>query len=245
MVTSDHTAARDQASAVTLASQGLFISGGNDGAGNPLSTAALVNPSGQIKLTAIAAPMLAPRLGHAVAAAHFPDGDGALLFGGLSLGSNAPVAERMLNQAFSAYAVGAVENRVNATATTMPSGDILILGGKSASAAALASGLVITPGMSARPLSAALSVARAGHTATLTATATPELLVCGGTDAAGVAQASCDVLDVASYMIKRTLPLEIARTGHAATALETGPVVIAGGRDATGAPLASIEIYTP
>ena len=100
----------------------------------------------------------------------------------------------MLGQTFVAYDVGAQENRVNATATTMPNGDVLILGGKTATGA-VASGLVITPTVptaTVTPLPMALSVARAGHTATLTGN---DLVVCGGADATGTVQASCDVLD--------------------------------------------------
>ena len=158
--------------------------------------------------------MVAPRIYHAAAAAKFPDGDGAILFGGLPTGATAmPVAERLIGQAFATYDVGAQENRLNATATTMPNGDVLVLGGKTAAGGAQMSGLVLTPTVPAptvTPLPGALSVAREGHTATLTGN---DLVVCGGADATGALQASCDVLDATTYGRKSTIPLATARRG--------------------------------
>ena len=241
----DPIGGRAYAAGTTLGSGSILVSGGVDMTGAAQPTAGLVNPSGAIKLTLIASPMAAARVGHAVAPAHFPDGDGALLFGGLAPGSTGgAVAERLVGQTFSAYDVGTAENRINATATTMPSGDILVLGGKTR-AGAVASGLVVSPtapGASVSPLAGALSVAREGHTATLVGT---ELLVCGGADAKGALQASCDVLDAMTYGLKRTVPLATARRGQSAELLETHLVILAGGFGADGAPLASIEIYTP
>jgi hypothetical protein len=72
-----------------------------------------------------------------------------------------------------------------------------------------------------------------------------DLVVCGGADATGMAQASCDILDATTYGRKSTVPLAVARRGHTSETMETGVVVIAGGVGSDGAPLASIEIYTP
>lgn len=242
----DPIGARAYADATVLSSGSILVSGGFDGNGAPLSSAGLINPDGTIKLTQLASPMAAARAGHAVAPAKFSDGgEGAILFGGLPAGSTgAPVAERLVGQAFSAYDVGAQANRSGATATRMPTGDVLVLGGKTA-AGAQSSGLVITPNApsaTVTPLPGALSVAREGHTATLTGN---DLVVCGGADASGALQASCDVFDAMTYARKSTVPLAAARRGHSAQLLETGIVLIAGGIGSDGAPLASIEIYTP
>lgn len=241
---SDMLTPRSYANVTALSSGDLLITGGADDAGNPVGTAGLVNPDGAVRLAAIPSPMVAPRLGHAVAPAKFPDGDGAILFGGLAPGATGPVAERLVGQAFTAYDVGAQDNRVNATATLMPSGDVLVLGGKTA-AGAQASGLVISPtapSATVTPLPNALSVAREGHTASLTGN---ELLVCGGADASGALQASCDVLDAMTYALVRTIPLSVGRRDHVAAVLETGTVLLAAGTGADGAPLGSIELYTP
>lgn len=228
-----------------LAAGGIAITGGVDASGNALASAGLVTPTGTIRLSTLPSPMAAARVGHAAAPAKFPDGEGAILFGGLPPGATGqPVAERLVGQAFSAYDVGAVENRINATATLMPSGDVLVLGGTTA-AGAQASGLVIsptTPSATVTPLPAALSVARTGHTAALTGN---DLVVCGGADASGTVQASCDILDAMTYARKSTVPMATGRRGHRADVMETGIVVMAAGFGADGAPLASIEIYTP
>lgn len=237
-------AARAYPTKVILASGAILVTGGVDASANVLSSAGLIPNTGTIKLSATSGPMAAARVGHAGAAAKFPEGDGAILFGGLPPGATGmPVAERIVGQGFSAYDVGAQENRINATATTMPNGDVLVLGGKTA-AGAQASGLVITPTVPATvtALPNALSVAREGHTASLTGN---DLVVCGGADAMGAAQPSCDVLDAMSYARKSTIPLATARRGASSETMETGIVVIAGGLGADGAPLASMEIYTP
>ena len=236
--------ARGYPTKIVLGSGAIIVSGGEDATGTALSSAGLINPMGAVMLTTLASPMAAARIGHAGAAATFPDGAGAVIFGGLPAGATGPVAERLIGQGFAAYDVGTQDNRVNATATTMPNGDVLVLGGKTASGAQ-ASGLVITPTVpsaTVTPLPAALSVAREGHTASLTGT---DLVVCGGADATGSLQASCDILDGTTYAIKATVPLATARRGASSEVMETNLVVIAGGTGSDGAPLASMEIYTP
>ena len=237
--------ARAYATKIILSGGAILITGGIDANGVAQSSAALVNFDGAIKLTTVSGPMAAARVGHAGADAKFPDGDGALIFGGLPTGATTlPVAERVVGQAFSVYDVGAQPNRIGATATTMPNGDVLILGG-STSTGAQSSGLVITPTLpsgTVTPLPMALSVPRTGHTATVTG---GDLVVCGGADDMGMALASCDVLDAMTYGRKSTVPLATARRGHTSELMETGVIVIAGGIGADGAPLASMEIYSP
>ena len=106
------------------------------------SSAALINSMGAIQLATLSTPMAAPRVGHATAGATFPDGDGAHPVRRLALRrQRRRWPSGSSGQAFSAYDVGAQPNRINATATTMPNGDVLILGGKTATGA-VASGLV-------------------------------------------------------------------------------------------------------
>jgi hypothetical protein len=237
--------ARAYPTKIILAQGAILVTGGVDASGNAQASAGLVNFDGAITLTTVSGPMAAARVGHAGAAAKFPEGDGALLFGGLPTGTTGqPVAERVVGQSFSAYDVGAQPNRTGATATTMPTGDVLILGGAT-STGAQSSGVVITPtspSATVTPLPMALSVPRSGHTASITG---GDLVVCGGVDDKGMAQASCDVLDAMTYGRKSTVPLSVARTGATSETMETGVVVIAGGIGADGAPLASMEIYTP
>jgi hypothetical protein len=154
------------------------------------------------------------------------------------------VAERLVGQSFAPLDVSA-PNRVGATATTLATGDVLILGGAGDDGKALASGLVL--GLGALPptvtaLPSALSSPRAGHTTTVVG---KDLLVCGGVDNKGAPLATCDLLDGTTLAIKKTLMLGTARTQHSAAVLETGPIVIAGGLGADGMPLTAMEIYTP
>ncbi len=241
----DAFTARSFPNGAVLASGDTLITGGLDGNGMPLNTGGLVNPSGAIRLTALATPMAAARSGHAVAAAHFSDGDGAILFGGLAAGSTLPVAERLVGQTFAAYSLGVtLPNLVDATATTMPNGDVLILGGQHDDGTVSQGGIVISPGVTpptVTQLPTALSVARVGHSATISGSV---LVVCGGADGTGTAQGSCDILDTSSYAIQATVPLATPRRNHVSQLLETGDIVIAGGLGSDGKPTASIELFT-
>jgi hypothetical protein len=236
--------ARSYADGTLLLSGATLISGGIDGNGVAQASAAWVLPSGTIKLGALASPMAAARVGHAVAPARFPDGDGALIFGGLG-GGTGPVAERLYNQNFAAYDLGAQDNRDYATATRLPDGQILILGGKTKNGVER-SGLLVVIGAdglaTVTALPTILSVARAAHTATLDGN---ELLVCGGIDGGNVRQPSCDIIDAKAFTLARTVPLSDARSGHSAGLLDNGVVVLAGGIGSDGKPLSSIELYTP
>jgi hypothetical protein len=234
---------RSYADGTVLLSGSTLVSGGADGNGNALDSAALINPDGAVKLSAIASPMASPRAGHAVAPARFVDGDGALLFGGLGSRTGS-VAERLVGQSFSAFDIGAVPNRDHATATRVPNGDILILGGRSATGVE-SSGLLISLGGNPPAVTAlpdVLSVGRTAHSATL---AGDELIVCGGADGTGMPQATCDVIDAKSYARKRTIALSDARSGHSASTLDNGLIILAGGIGTDGRPLSSIELYTP
>jgi hypothetical protein len=241
------TDARSQPGFAILPSGSALVAGGLDGNGMPLATAALLTTDSSPTLTPVPSPMAAARSQMAIAPAKFPDGEGAILFGGLPINSTAPVAERLVGQAFSAYDLGAQPNRTGATATQLHDGRVLVLGGHDDSGAVLATGFVITPGTPAQvtALPTALSTPRDGHSATLLANSTFDLLVCGGLGQDGKPIASCDVLDGSSLAIKSTIPLGLARTQLSATLLETGNVLLAGGLDPSGAPSGVIEIYTP
>jgi hypothetical protein len=242
-VPSDTLTARSRPNLTLLKSGTALLSGGANAAGEAIGTAALLATSGTVRLSAIASPMVAPRLGHAVAPATFPDGDGAVLFGGLAPGSTFPIAERLIGQSFTAYDV-ALPNRTGATATALPSGAILLLGGTGDDGLALPSGALIIPSVppTVTPIESALSSARVGHTATLLGT---DVLVCGGANATGEVLATCDLVKGPTYDLRETIPLPAARRDHTAVTLETGVVLLAGGAAANGEPLASMDIYTP
>lgn len=235
------TDARSFANVVVLGSGSALVSGGLSATGQRLGTAAFLQTAGTARLTAISTPMAAPRFGHAVAAAKFPDGDGALLFGGLGSDSGA-VAERLVGQSFSSYDLG-IPNRDFASATPLPDGSLLITGGKSSTGVESSAIHVIpsTPPL-VTVLDGLLSVPRQHHTTTL---AGDNVLVCGGDNDAGTVHGSCDLITAGTLQRKAVLNLSIARTKHAAVPLETGPVLIAGGVGTDGKPLAILDVYTP
>jgi hypothetical protein len=228
-----------------LSGGNALVTGGFDASGARLASAATVVTSTSPTYTPVATSMVAPRALHAAAAVTLSDGKaGALLMGGLDDGSTAPVAERLTDQNFATIDLPGLENRLGATATTLMSGKVLLLGG-SIGGTSVASGWVIDTSQSPAvmtSLPAAMSAARVGHSATLVGS---DVLVCGGADASGTPGDSCDLIDGSSYMIKTTQHMANARRGHLALQLETGPVVILGGFGADGKPLSAVEIYTP
>ena len=98
---------------------------------------------------------------------------------------------------------------------------------------------------------AAMTLARAGHTATLLADGT--VLVAGGVfNGTGVSTTSaeiycavvagpCTAPDLGTFMTVGAMGT--ARTGHTATLLADGRVLVAGGFDATGTPTPTAEVY--
>ena len=241
--------ARSQANVLVLGSGSGLVSGGLSEAGTPLSSALLVAAGGSARFSPLSKPMFAARYRHAGAAAHFPEGDGALLIGGVADGdTSSPVVERLIGQSFdNTFDATGIENRWDATATAISGGVLLVGGTTPAPGGRVATSSVVyiptdTKGPVIRYDALNLSP-RAGHTATVVGN---DLLLCGGYDATNKLIASCDLLTINPVIaFKKTIVLGKARKGHVAVALETGPVLIAGGVDDQDRPLASIEIYTP
>ena len=81
-----------------------------------------------------------------------------------------------------------------------------------------------------------MSVARAGHSATLFANG--RVLIAGG-DAAG----SAEIFDLAAGTSTATGNMGVARSMHSAALLQDGRVFVVGGRDGSGNELLSGEIF--
>lgn len=134
------------------------------------------------------------------------------------------------------------------TATRLPGGRVLVLGGRADGSSVLASALEYTPAAGAAgswaASSFALGTARARHTATLLGDGT--VLVAGGEDGSGapIVQAlAAEVFDPAAGATA-TSGTMTARTRHTATRLPDGDVLVVGGWDGA-AELASAELYRP
>lgn len=127
------------------------------------------------------------------------------------------------------------------TATLLPSGRVLVVGGYNGSASLASAELYDPAGNDWVPV-APPSAARRAHTATLLPNG--KVLVTGGYD--GLATlASAELYDPSSNSWKTTAGLNFARRAHSATLLSNGKVLVAGGYDSIGNVLSSAELYDP
>src|SRR6266702_4938905 len=121
------------------------------------------------------------------------------------------------------------------SATLLPSGQWLLLGGDSAPAAAS----VLDPKTGQKSQVGSLIHPRSGHTAT----ALPDgsVLVLGGVDERGERVRTAELFDANSGRFNDISGLEsLSRAQHTATLLSDGNVLILGGRDGTELPAAPI-----
>ncbi len=146
--------------------------------------------------------------------------------------------------------MGWEDGRVDHTATLLPGGMVLVVGGQ-AGRGASATGELVDPtrGVVAR---LPLSRPRSGHTATLLLDGS--VVVLGGRDEEGRARADGEIFEVPaseerSYApelgaFRRAGALATARADHSATLLPDGTILVVGGRNA-GGELSSAEVYDP
>jgi N-acetylneuraminic acid mutarotase len=125
------------------------------------------------------------------------------------------------------------------TATLLPLGKVLVVGG--ANGAALANAELYDPVSGTWSAAASPAEARAAHTATLLASG--KVLVVGGGPLA-TPLASAELYDPASNTWSAAGSLGNARTQHTATLLPSGKVLVAGGVGSGGV-LYSAELYDP
>ncbi|UMR29608.1 DUF6531 domain-containing protein [Massilia sp. MB5] len=135
--------------------------------------------------------------------------------------------------------------RPGQSATQLPDGRWLLLGGQGVDREAVASvALLDAQTGKSEKLAATLLQARRGHSASLLPDGA--VLVLGGVDGAGNVVALAELLDLDQVRSQALPPLPlIARSGHSATVLADGRLLIAGGADARGQPVYEAEIYDP
>lgn len=130
------------------------------------------------------------------------------------------------------------------TATRLPDGRVLVIGGITGgvgNTSVLASCELYDPTAGSWSLTGSLAQGRSAHTATLLPDG--RVLVAGGSDAAGAPLAGCELFDPAAGTWTATGGLQAARSGPTATMLPHGAVLLVGGRGADGLALASTELY--
>ena len=127
--------------------------------------------------------------------------------------------------------------RYQHTATLLPNGKVLVVGGYNGSQ--LASAELYDPASGLWTATGSLTTARQDHTATLLPNG--KVLVAGGYDGSRYL-ASAELYDPSSGIWTATGSLATARSVHTAALLPKGKVLVAGGYNSSGA-LASAELY--
>ena len=131
--------------------------------------------------------------------------------------------------------------RVNASATRLDDGRVLITGGDVGGI--ISSDVeIFDPASGESTFAALLQEPRTGHASALLADGT--VLIVGGTTAGGMVLATTERFDPSTNSVSAAEPMAVARTGASATTLIDGRVLVAGGHDGAQ-DLKSAEIYSP
>ena len=127
------------------------------------------------------------------------------------------------------------------TATTLPTGQVLIVGGMISGGGGLDAVELFEPASNTTLELASLAERRAGHTATLLGDR--RVLVAGGYN--GEYLRSIEVFDASSRRFRPAGSLLEARSGHTATLLPDGRVLLVGGVGRSWSFLRGAELYDP
>ena len=136
--------------------------------------------------------------------------------------------------------------RVHHTATLLPNGKVLVVGGDGYSNNPFSSAELYDPATGLWSATGSLHFSRSFHTATLLPNG--KVLVAGGrggSDNHYESPASAELYDPASGTWTITGSLNTARAYHTATLLSNGKVLITGGVDDNYKPFASAELFDP
>ncbi|MEP6501806.1 MAG: kelch repeat-containing protein, partial [Betaproteobacteria bacterium] len=135
------------------------------------------------------------------------------------------------------------------TATLLPSGKVLVVGGVKSGGEGISAADLFDPVTATWTTVAPTTVMRSSHTATLLADG--RVLVVGGSTVSTTAakgyvnDASAEIYDPVSDTWAATPPMSVARSHHSATRLPDGKVLVFGGEDVHYLVDATAEIYDP
>jgi RHS repeat-associated protein len=166
--------------------------------------------------------------------------DGRWLFvGGQGDGTNISVLEQKSNEPKAVARLQA--SRSGHTATVLPDGMVLVLGGTD-NLRAPGAELFDPIAQTVKPYGMPAGSARTGHTATLLQDG--RLLIAGGRDH-GAAATDALLWSPLSGAVEHIAGLEHERQGHLSTLLPSGKVLVRGGQSADGSDVSSAEIFDP
>lgn len=133
------------------------------------------------------------------------------------------------------------QDRAAHSATLLPDGTVLLVGGFTHGEQALASAERFDPASNTFTPATAMSVARQSHTATMLPNG--NVLIAGGYN--GTYLKSAELYDPQTGQFVATGEMQIARSGHVAVLLDNGKVLLAGGTGEGWTFLSSAELYDP
>lgn len=141
----------------------------------------------------------------------------------------------------------AIENmnipRAKHTATLLPEGRVLIVGGMQKEGDILSSVETFDPEFNRFLPTGSMISERYGHTATLLRN--NQILIAGGADSNGNSLSSTEIYNPATGAFAAAENLNFARANHQAILLDDGKILITGGVDSNHSALSSAEVYDP
>ncbi|PKO16158.1 MAG: hypothetical protein CVU39_09020 [Chloroflexi bacterium HGW-Chloroflexi-10] len=136
-----------------------------------------------------------------------------------------------------------VETHLNHTATLLPTGQLLIVGGYDLNNILATARIFNDPTTTVWSAVAPLNTVRARHTATPLLNG--KVLVAGGWTTANVYLAAAEIYDPQNNVWTNAGSLNTVRRYHTATLLTDGRVLVTGGLTTGDVPLSAVEIYDP
>lgn len=134
-------------------------------------------------------------------------------------------------------------SRVGHTATGLPGGRVLLIGGYTGEGTApLAATELYDSAVGFRP-GPTMASGRGGHVAARLPGG--RVLVAGGLDGSGRVTSAAEVYDPARGAFRAAAPMAVPRAAATATTLRDGRVLVVGGQSRVGTVVASAEVYDP